>query len=65
MRQVFNMKVCECGCGEMFEPTKDFQKFVNEGHRQDYHRNEVKRMKRVMEALGPDGVARVLSGTYE
>lgn len=65
MNLELDIKACDCGCGELYQPTREFQRFVNDVHRQNYHRNNVKAMKKVMEALGPDGVARVLSGTYE
>ncbi|MBU0778198.1 hypothetical protein KKF82_08060 [Patescibacteria group bacterium] len=38
------IKVCACGCGEEFETSRPWAKFVNTQHRQAYHR-------RIMEEL--------------
>lgn len=57
--------MCGCGCGEIFKPVRNFQRFVNDGHRQKYWRGLSKRAKDVMVALGPEGVKKVLEGTYQ
>ncbi len=64
MVREFDLRKCECGCEEMYRPTRDFQKFVDGQHRQAFHNNMRWTIKKAMEALGPEGVQKVLQGTY-
>lgn len=55
--------ICGCGCGEEFELTRPHQKFVTQAHQQRFWQKERAVALRVMEALGPDGVKKVLAGS--
>lgn len=65
MIEDLKMQTCVCGCGELYKPSRNFQKFVNKDHQQVYWRNINKQAKKLVEFLGVDGVDKVLSGTYE
>lgn len=58
-------KVCECGCGEEFQPSRRWQKFVNEEHQQAYHRLLRSKVSELAQALGPEKVKAILDGTYQ
>lgn len=57
-------RVCDCGCGEMYRPTRDFQRFVDSQHRQAYHNDMRVTFKKAIEKLGSETVAKILQGTY-
>jgi len=44
-------QVCHCGCGQIFQPKRRGQLFVNVAHRRDWHNQERSRLLREARAM--------------
>lgn len=44
-KRTYQPKICECGCGEEFTPTREWQRFKDPGHRWNhwYHARKTAR----------------------